>query len=216
MLPEVEAYLAAMDAAEATYHNDWAKAREQYAAQRDDWGNRPEAYYAAHDRVNEARRIAKQEAARLLEGAQDPLAAWIVKNTLNGHREHSMRILKALPASLDDLNRIAREHGWCAEWARYRGRAIADGALPEVPPLERARYAIVEWSHARNYMGDTQVRRLEILMDKLAEIAIAEHEAEKAAAAKEARAAKAKATREAKAKPVRKTPQRTAVATHAV
>jgi hypothetical protein len=120
--------LAAYDAAQRS-------AREAYeVARRRAW----EAYEVARRPAWEAYEVARRPAWEAYEAAErsargalacgDPLVDWIIDNT-SGYRGEPLQVLRALPATLAELDALADDAGWCEEWDALRAAAIRDGVI---------------------------------------------------------------------------------------
>lgn len=133
MYEDVKTYLAAIEAAQVEY--DATTATLGTDVMHTDSGDCP-ACQALALTVDERRlasltlREADRAAWNALLASSHPLVAWIAKNCLD-RKYHAGIILKALPASMDDLNGIAEREGWCYEWNELRDRADAAGVLPQ-------------------------------------------------------------------------------------
>lgn len=129
MLPEVEQFTAAMRAATEKWNAACA------ALEVCDWSlsvdKCPHCIAVdAHWDEYESERNAAWEA---LKGSRDPLVAWIAKNCRE-HSEEAQIVLRALPASMDELDALAFEKGWCGAWRGYVVRARAADVLPQAQP----------------------------------------------------------------------------------
>jgi len=71
--------------------------------------------------------------ATLLDAVQsDPLAAWIVEHAMPDHHDEALTVLRALPATLVQLDDLADRHGWCDSWADQVTAARVAGVIPAV------------------------------------------------------------------------------------
>ena len=68
----------------------------------------------------------------LRDVADDPLAAWIVEHAMPTYPDQAIVVLKALPATLDQLDQLAEDNDWCDTWAEQVTAARTAGALPAV------------------------------------------------------------------------------------
>lgn len=153
MNPEVKTYIEAYDAAEAAFEKAYKEYSAAYRAALEvakDNGLRHgfccwECAYRQsslaqllnnyrHD-LYAARNSAKGDAWKALKGAADPLVRWIAENC-EDYRYEATHVLRALPASMDELDALAREKGWCGAWDDFRRRAERAGVLPAASPAE--------------------------------------------------------------------------------
>jgi FAD/FMN-containing dehydrogenase len=103
------AQCTALDAYEAVERSTWATYQ---AARRPAW----DAYKA----------VERQAWESLACG--DPLVDWIISNA-TAHNVEAVQLLCALPATLADLDDLARDKRWCPEWDDLRDKAISDGVI---------------------------------------------------------------------------------------
>lgn len=82
---------------------------------------------AAADTRNAARRAAR---ADLASATADPLVRWIAQNALRGYPDEAELVLRALPASMGELDALAADEGWCEAWDEYKDLAAEAGVLP--------------------------------------------------------------------------------------
>lgn len=152
MLPEVEEYFRIADrtAEETTAAHRALERDDPYGSRRVSDPLPTEEEVAAHrarrqevaDRANNG--FAKAREA--LRASDDPLVKWLASNQeVWSYRTHVEIVLKALPASLAELNRLSANKGWCNVWVNLRTQAIADGAIEDNrTDLEKIREAAVE------------------------------------------------------------------------
>ena len=79
----------------------------------------------------ETRRTAWEQL--LTDVAGDPLAAWIVQHAMPTYQAEALTVLKALPATLeqlDQLDQLADQHAWCGTWADQVTAARIAGVIP--------------------------------------------------------------------------------------
>ncbi|MFE5847727.1 hypothetical protein ACFQ7N_39515 [Streptomyces niveus] len=130
MLPEVSAYVAALDAAEDAYRTALGISGPINCCAECS-SDRPFSELVA---AGSALREARSAANTALHEAQDPLVRWIARNA-DGWPTECDTVLRALPATLGELDTLAKESGWCGVWAELRDRAIDAGVVPGVPKL---------------------------------------------------------------------------------
>jgi hypothetical protein len=85
------------------------------------------------DAVYDVYKIARNTAWQGLKESTDPLVRWIAENCKD-YQGEAISILRALPASLDDLDTIAYDASWCSVWGEFREAAERAGVLPGVTP----------------------------------------------------------------------------------
>jgi hypothetical protein len=153
MNPEVKTYIEAYDAAETAFnkaHDEWSAAyRAALEVAKDNglqlgnccwdcaYGESVVAQSLNDYRHNlfDTRDRAQSDAWKALKGSADPLARWIAENC-EDYRYEATHVLRALPASMDELDALARENGWCGAWDDLRRRAEQAGVLPDASPAE--------------------------------------------------------------------------------
>lgn len=153
MNPEVKTYIEAYDAAEAAFdkaHKEWSAAyRAALEVAKDnglqlgfccwDCAYRESAVAQLLNRgrrnLFDARDSAQDDAWGALKGSADPLVRWIAENC-EDYRYEATHVLRALPASMDELDALAREKDWCGAWDDFRRRAEQAGVLPAASPAE--------------------------------------------------------------------------------
>lgn len=150
MYPEVEQFIAAVEAAEAEECKSYEAAQAAYMGKLREAGL--EGAWHSADRsqcrlcdFNKGSAKTEKDAAILagmgalkasreaawdaLKASGDPLVAWIAANCRE-YEDEAMEVLRALPASMDALDALARERGWCGVWSDFRERAEQAGVLP--------------------------------------------------------------------------------------
>jgi hypothetical protein len=152
MIPEVKTYIEAYNAAETALnkaHEEWSAAyRAALEVAKD---NDLQPGYCCWDcafeesamaqllnrrpNLYDARDSAQSDAWEALKGSADPLVRWIAENCGDYHCE-ATHVLRALPASMDELDALARMKGWCGMWKEFRRRAEQAGVLPDASPAE--------------------------------------------------------------------------------
>lgn len=155
MHPEVEQFIAAMEAAEAAENAacnaawkafdeaaeaagfGWHSAEPYARCPRCEFSDGPggTARDAAMKAAGEAAEAAENAAWDALKASGDPLVAWIAAHC-RGYAYEATEVLRALPAPIETLDALARKRGWCGIWREFRERAEQDGVLPsqsEVP-----------------------------------------------------------------------------------
>lgn len=112
MYPEVEQFIAALEAAEEK--RLVAPAQREHDPETCGW-----CIFEAAERA----------ALAALKASGDPLVAWIATNCRD-YVDEATIVLRTLPASRDELDALARENSWCGVWSRFRDQAEQDGVLP--------------------------------------------------------------------------------------
>lgn len=168
-MTDAQKYLASI--AEATAATE--KAREAYDAARIEW-----------ERAHVTSQGQQSEQIAILRNSSDPLVAWIGRHAAVNYPEHSRIILEALPATLEQLEKVAAEHDWCSDWDRYLQRAVSAGVIKESEKSkEYTEY--LTW-YRRNYGTYRDVeRRMGALIASERTAAVEEYKAQQAAASPE-------------------------------
>jgi hypothetical protein len=147
MIPEVKTYIDAYEAAQTAYDKAYEESTAAYGAAVEVAKNNGlqlgyccwvcayeqtplgkllrehnEELYAARERAQNA-------AWARLKGSADPLVRWIAEKC-EDYRYEATRVLRALPASMDELDALARENDWCGAWDAFRRQAEHAGVLP--------------------------------------------------------------------------------------
>jgi hypothetical protein len=118
MLADVEKYYQDIATAEKEYEEACAEADAAYEA-------REETRRASVRKLDRAKR-----GNTTLAESTDPLVKWIAVHVLREYPEHSEAVLKALPATREQLDQLAAKMQWCGEWERLVRRAEQAGVLP--------------------------------------------------------------------------------------
>lgn len=146
MYPEVKTYVEACEAAETICGNAYAEKQAAYRAAlavAKDNGLPPDCCWeCAYDETPLGKLLndynttlrntlaaAEVDAWQALKTAADPLVRWIAENC-EDYRFEAASVLRALPASMDELDALARENGWCGMWGGFRRQAEQAGVLP--------------------------------------------------------------------------------------
>jgi len=127
MYPEVERYLEAATAARAAYHVAVTEAERTAKHEDGPLADCP-ACKAAYDAADFRDDIIRAAWAKLA-ASPDSLVRWIAEHCWEYHGE-AEDILRALPAPMSTLDRIAASRAWCEDWDRFRLQAEVDGVLP--------------------------------------------------------------------------------------
>lgn len=135
MYPDVEQYMAAIEAARETFDAAYDAARD--SGIRHTWDGSACARCEAEAPFRQAYSDARDAAWETLKGSTEPLVRWIAENCSNCQSE-ALAVLQALPASMDELNEIAIEQEWCEVWTDFVRLADAAGVLPAESKAEAA------------------------------------------------------------------------------
>lgn len=176
MLPDVAAYLKAVDAAEYARNTERDAINKQYPFISD-----PAAWDTAKYRESEtARSKAHQEsvdryhtamaaALKALRESSDPLVAWVAREVQPYHEDEALALLKALPMTVEELDAFADDADWCSAYTRLRLDAQQAGVLPGLEPLSRDERALLEWviEKADDRLSMTELRQFSSLVDSI-------------------------------------------------
>lgn len=178
LLPEVQAYVDATAEAERVCGAAMEEARKKYPHRVGFTAAAYEerlAYYAATDAAEIAQEGAWIKAWDKLKESHDPLVRWIAENC-EDNRDEAEIVLKALPATMGQLDALAAEHDWCGEWNALRDRAINAGVRPGHPPRSAAHKAVLTAidEEACCPFSPSKKRRISGLLDALVAEATAE------------------------------------------
>lgn len=127
MYSEVEKYVAALKAAEEAYSAAVRALGETFPNH--DYSGAPCARCKAARPINTEMDRAEQAAWDSLKESRNPLVRWIAE-TCDEYKPYAQAVLEMFPASMDELNELARRHGWCPEWDRFKRMAERAGVLP--------------------------------------------------------------------------------------
>jgi hypothetical protein len=170
LLPEVEKFIEALDAARETWNTVTNELDDMYAgrcaygseAERQQW-----AAYECQREEYRSRFIENQdEAWDELAAADDKLVAWIGANC-KGYTDEVTTILYALPATMDELDEIAAREGWCDTWGQLRDQAEDAGVLPDSTPCTPAYRALLTYLRKEFDPVTHVAREIRSLMDDL-------------------------------------------------
>ena len=162
MYPEVEQYIKARDGATGTYVATRRALRVQREASEisyDEWSGLPDAAYAAS-------RVSTNEAWNALKTASAPLVRFIAENCKE-YQDEAVHVLKALPATLEELDAVATGRDWCGIWDGFRDQAVDAGLFGEVKPLSEARRALNVWLDVHWGMSRSSMAKVNKLVDAI-------------------------------------------------
>lgn len=157
MYPEVEQYIKTRDAANEKNRADTIALNLKYS----NLYNRPEseidAYHSAKRETNTTFRVTVNEAWNGLTASSDPLVCFIAENCKE-YQQQAAEVLKALPATVGQLDDLAGGHDWCEIWNQFRDEAVDRGLFGEVKPLSIARqrlrdYLVRDYGMSRAYLS---------------------------------------------------------------
>jgi hypothetical protein len=150
MLPEVQAYIDATEAADKADADGGRALHEKYRKycydDSDEGYEQRRAFRKERSALWSSRDEAREAAWAALKESSDPLVKWIAENCAD-YRDQAETILRALPATAEELDAIAEEHDWCGVWNGFRDQAADAGVLPGVKPLTPARRAVFDQIH---------------------------------------------------------------------
>lgn len=137
MLPEVQAFRDEVHEAEMRYQANRRKVNRY-----DDLSDGGMTYNKARDILEKETRAAWNK----LQESENKLVAWIGKNDdiFQDYRRQGLYILESLPCSLEDLNRIASEQGWCSVWSDFVKEATDDGII-SIDYAVKVKYNAYDW-----------------------------------------------------------------------
>lgn len=181
MLAEVQAYIDAVAGAKATYQS---ASRAHEAAHSEafsgSWtpelGRAQEAWYVKNKEIGNAFRVAKNTAWAKLSQSENPLVRFIEEHAKN-HQADARKILEALPASLEELEQIADNEGFCDVFGQLRDAAVDAGVVPGHSPLSAARKDLRAWVLANSGLYQSQVPTLMAKIEAVVTEALAERDA---------------------------------------
>ena len=120
MLPEVKTFCEAINAANDAHSDAIDKIiSERYS----------ESYYEKRNAAVRQRPEAHNAAWTALAASEDKLVAFIATNCCSNSYE-AMKVLEILPATRDELDKLADEYDWCGEWDRLVEMAENAGVMP--------------------------------------------------------------------------------------
>lgn len=144
MLPEVQIYVDAIEAADAT------RIAQQEMVDRSRANHFDRTLHRQRTNcVSDQRELVSSLAwEELTNTATDPLLKLLLED-FSSYREQIEVLMRALPCTLEEMNRLRREHSWCEVYDRFIGRARLQNLLPGQMPLSAARQKLVSW-----FLGD--------------------------------------------------------------
>jgi len=159
MYAEVEQYIATAEAVRSTYSEQYRAARNKYNAREIGY----DEMRTSQDAEQRIWQVATNEAWNALKACSDPLVSWIVDNCKD-HQSQATAVLEALPATVEELDRLAEDENWCQIWDNFRARAAEDGAIV-LPQLSTAREALIRWAQFSEELDRSEVAELLRLVD---------------------------------------------------
>jgi len=172
MYPEVEAYLKGHEVAAGTYSRTVRAARNTYNQRTDSsYGPRTQHWDVYNLAVAEALKLydsAKCAARDALSRHSDPVVQFIVEHSLSGYPNQSELILRALPATFQELQEIAEEHDWCDDWDSFVDEAAEAGVYPKAFPISTLpRRALIRWVKSEYDWEVGEIQKLHVLLDQV-------------------------------------------------
>ena len=131
-----------------TYRNAVAAATEEKARALETYERDYQAIEKTWAESTERLREAKEAALEELKKSADPLVVWIVTNAMPSFPEHAEIVLGVLPATREELDALAVEHGWCSDWERYMLSAERAGVLPAREAMAEEGEQMMRWMRA--------------------------------------------------------------------
>ncbi|MBQ0850187.1 hypothetical protein J8N05_18480 [Streptomyces sp. BH-SS-21] len=173
MLPEVQKYLASIEAATAARQEALREVHAKYAGRYVDTKDgqlQLAAYNQASNTAYDACEEARTAAWEALTTSDDPLVKWIAKNCAN-YRSEAQHVLTALPATVEELDAVAASNDWCPVWAEFRQQAMDAEVIPDPNRLIAAREALFECIDREGCcpMRATSRSRIDTALDALIE-----------------------------------------------
>lgn len=143
MLAEVEAYFTAKADADRYRDENIAALQAELPTRHTDLEGR--IYSIQLEAIEEIREAKKNQAWRDLRDSTNKAVAWIVSKFRNSdYREHCEKVLAILPATLDQLEELRIEEGWCSDFTDYVNQAFDEGAL-DIAGVEGRRRQFDRW-----------------------------------------------------------------------
>ena len=139
MYAEIEQYITTAETVRSAHKEQYYAARFKYNANEITHNEMA----VAQDAAQRTWTVATNEAWNALKSAADPLVSWIVDNCKD-YQSQALEVLKALPATVEELDKLAADEDWCQIWDNFRAQAARDGAI-DVPAIPSARLALRRW-----------------------------------------------------------------------
>lgn len=138
MLPQVQAYFTAIETAKEAYDTAYRKATEDnpvpaWSYNDDDRATREAAYTRlndAQDKTHKDYDDAIQAARTALAATDDPQLKFLAEVALKQFPSETEIVLRLLPLTREDLERVGPSNRWCPEFARLYNLAEEHNALP--------------------------------------------------------------------------------------
>lgn len=141
MLPEVEAYFTALDKANEDYNTAYRKASDLYQLpDYPSWratDDERQAYADVETKLYEAQRKLGSEIESTrrrirdeLAKSENPTVRFLATVAMREYPDHAETVLRLLPLSREELERVGPENDWCPEFARLYDAADEQDALP--------------------------------------------------------------------------------------
>lgn len=170
-LPEVAAYLELSAQAERMHDHIHTVLTRMYPLryQHSTEGlQQREAYRLQTAEYTSRREALEAQAVEQLHACADPLVQWLVNSpALTRFPSHARTLLKALPATVEELDEMARRNDWCEVWEDYRDEMQQAGVLPGLPPRSPARQELYAWVLEMIGTGDSPDRSDRDDLDRL-------------------------------------------------
>lgn len=133
LLPDVRVYIDAVQQATQSLHSTHQALSAMYP-DRDEQGTSEqyaqyEAFWTQKDEYTDRFIAACTTAWLALVDSRNPLIAWVGRNCSSSPAEARI-LLAALPASLRELDQLAKEEEWGLYWGIMRSQMAEAGVLP--------------------------------------------------------------------------------------
>lgn len=139
-----------------------------------------ETYRAAYDEWREADRAKYDKRSELiaafLEKNEDKLTEFVIENYLGDYSSQAITVLQALPATFEELSKLAVENDWCGVWEDAVEQAVGAGVI-EMSEIEIARRKLRR--RMLYDMGHYDADQAMKLVDELIELSVKQDRADR-------------------------------------
>lgn len=200
MLPEVEEFMAVKREADMALQDWYANGRkdqpqrkyneesdEEYRKFREAHALWDQRYRAAHIENHERHRAVMGEARKVLRTkTKDPVIRWMM-TAIDDYDSYIEAVLPILPATREELERLATENAWCSTFDDFMEDAVKAGILPAIDPNEPDVSELVRWIANETDEYPRNIRRkIQGMVNKIVAKALADERAKNAAKHNEA------------------------------
>lgn len=165
----IKQYLDAYEAAEKAHVDGVATLREKHEEHRLTVGYMSDEFYDEISKLDKTRRDSYREAWEMLNNSADPLVRFIHAEC-SEHQHEATMVIRQLPATYTELEKLANSNGWCDTWSDYLRRAVDAGVI-ELGMLSE-RHKIMMWLSRDYGMHHTSVSDAMKLVDAYADAAV--------------------------------------------